>query len=116
MVNNFRFFVDDVVLTVKFVSAAELGHLQTGRRVSGRIDGHTIKVPRYESWSGQLAVFWHELGHYLFARTELKRDSQEEELVEMFPWIAEIMYDRRNVTLRKFLGIRLVERSGPKRL
>lgn len=103
---DFAFFVEDDRIRVKFVTARQLGKLATGHLSGGDYGDLLIRLPRFELRRSQRSAMMHELGHYLYARTEMTvKDSNEEAVVDLLAWVPSILVDPRNVDLRRFLGL-----------
>jgi hypothetical protein len=106
---DFSFFVDDERIRVKFVASATLGKLSASKHsAAGDYHDRTIRLFRGEPRRTQRSVMLHELGHYLFARMELRAGrASEEDICDLFTWMPLILEDPRNSALRKFLGLTL---------
>lgn len=112
---GFRFFFDEDIITVKFVSPNELRRDNFGHRIAGDYKNRVIRLDATETWSGTVGSLFHEIGHAIVDRMDL-RETNEEDLCEMLAWLDLILYDKRNVSLRKYLRLTYEEKKGTKRL
>jgi hypothetical protein len=103
---NFDIWVDDDRIRVRFVPQKQLGRLSSGHLVGGDFGDGIIRLPRFDTRRAQRAVLFHEMGHYLVKRQELRaRDTTEEEVCDLLAWVPPILADERNADLRAFLGL-----------
>ena len=105
MDHDFPFWVDGDRIKVRFVSAAVLGRTAAGHMVAGDYTNREIRIFRGEIRHAQRAVFWHEVGHYIYERLELTKSAHEEQIVDLLTFVPLIIGDNRNGALRKFLGL-----------
>lgn len=106
MTADFDFWVEDDCIRVRFVSARALGRMKTGHATGGDYAARVIRLPRYETRRSQRTSAFHELGHYLCDRQELRaRDTTEEEVCDLLTWVPIVLTDPRNSALRSFLGL-----------
>lgn len=104
---DFTFYVDEDKIKVKFVTNRALG--RTGNyQIGGDYTpgSKMIRLLRSEPKSSMRATFLHELCHYLVERNEMKiKNSNEEDICDLFSWLPMIFMDKRNTEFLNFLGL-----------
>lgn len=103
--DGFTLYVENDRVAVRFVTRRALGRLRSGHTTGGDYSDKVIRIARWETHRAQAAALFHELGHYLYDRSELRADSHEEEDVDLLAWIPGIVFDERNKALLDFLGL-----------